>query len=59
VNKIGFKEAPITVGMGVGIMNKDFRDCNRVMIYDTRTADFILQYLLKCIPLCYEGNFCI
>lgn len=36
--KKGFEEALVNIGNGMGMMNKDFRDCNRVMIDDFESA---------------------
>ena len=55
--EIGFKDAPITMGIGVGIMNKSVRDCTRVMIDDKEAAAFLTKFLMNCIPLCYEGMY--
>lgn len=36
-------------------MDKDFRDCTRVMIDDVQSAEFLYETLKPVVALCYEG----
>ncbi|EAR89037.2 2OG-Fe(II) oxygenase family oxidoreductase, putative (macronuclear) [Tetrahymena thermophila SB210] len=51
----GFQDALVNVGYGLGVLDKDFRDCNRVMIDDVETAQYLAEKLRPYVPLCQEG----
>lgn len=36
-------------------MNKEFRDCTRVMIDDTETSKILFDSLKNVVPMCCEG----
>jgi hypothetical protein len=38
---LGFEDALLTTGVGKGVMNKEVRDCKRVMVDDFNVADLL------------------
>ncbi|KRX10730.1 hypothetical protein PPERSA_00500 [Pseudocohnilembus persalinus] len=57
VNKLGFIDAPLTVGIGKGVMDKSVRDCQRVMVDDFQVAELLYKQFLNYAPLCCEGAY--
>jgi hypothetical protein len=57
VSSLGFEEAPLTTGIGYGVMDKSVRNCTRVMIDDIPSAEFLYKKLKPLVPLCIEGAY--
>mmetsp|Transcript_13551 Transcript_13551/g.11612 ORF Transcript_13551/g.11612 Transcript_13551/m.11612 type:complete len:163 (+) Transcript_13551:56-544(+) len=54
--KAGFDDALVTTGVGVGVMDKDYRDSKRVMIDDIGLAEYLTERCYEYLPRAYEGG---